>query len=83
MYLDTTGDRIELGYLMTVPANLKPDGKPVMFKGIMVCVGRHDEENIVFVRYMGSDMVHQFHPSKLQIIAPSARNRTASLAEAA
>jgi hypothetical protein len=84
LYLDCTGDQIDMGYLLTPPANVKADGKPLMFKGIMTCVGRHRERNTVFVRYMGDDMVHEFEPAKLQIIAPSARNRQpASLAEAA
>jgi hypothetical protein len=70
MYLDADGERIEPGDLLTVPANLKADGKPIMFKGIMTCVGWHAEENNVYVRYMGDKIVHRFHPSRLQIITP-------------
>jgi len=70
MYLDANGLRIEPGDILTVPANLKPDGKPIMFKGIMTCVGWHEEENNVYVRYMGDKIVHRFHPAKLVILAP-------------
>lgn len=87
LYRDCTGDPIEVGFLVTHPGNVNAAGKPVVFKGIAVVVGRHDETNDVFVRYMGKDMVHQVHAARLQIISPSARNRTAvsvpSLATAA
>lgn len=89
MFLDCEGLRIELGDLVTPPANVRPDGKPVMFKGIAQVVGRHEDENIVFIRYMGEEMVHSYHPSKLVILAPKRhreiiRHRSgASLARAA
>jgi hypothetical protein len=89
LFNDVNGDQIAIGDLVTPPANLDADGKPLAFGGMMLCVGRNEDENNVFVRYMGKEMVHSFHPAKLQIVAPKkhrdiTRHRSgASLAVAA
>jgi hypothetical protein len=72
-FIDAHGREIEMGFLVTSPANVK-NGKPVMFKGIAVVVGRHAEENNVFIRYMGDEMVHLYHPAKLAVLAPQHRD---------
>jgi hypothetical protein len=83
LYRDANDEEIEVGFLLSIPSNLNEDGKPILFNGIMTCVGRHSERNTVFIRYMGKDMVHEVSPAKLEIITPTVKNRTASLAAAA